>query len=112
MVKIDISDVEAMAKQAIMAINTLPKRMEVAVKAGAAFERSHKSYHDQTGNLRSHTKGFLSIDRKDEVVATLEMAEDYASYVKRRGLSAIDEASKNTELAIANAMRDIEKASQ
>lgn len=103
------SETLAATRDAEDEFSELARRMLAAVNVGAAFEKAHKTYTDRTGNLKRNTRGRIDQNRRDTVVVDLEMAEDYASYVKKRGLSAFDDAVNRTNQAIADEMDSIGK---
>ena len=107
-VKVNNTETERAAERArLELLGVLPDRMLNAVRQGAEYEKSRKTYQDRTGKLRSSTVGRMDNSNANNAQVTLEMGEEYASYVNRMGFSAIDEAAKATSDAIADAIEDI-----
>jgi len=100
-VKVDNSGTRRVVERArLELLGNLPARMLNAVKQGAEYERQHKTYQDRTGDLRSSTVGEMDRSTANNVQVRLEMGEEYASYVAKRGFSAIKEAARATGEAI------------
>jgi hypothetical protein len=107
-IELDISEVIEAEANAVKEMDRVHKVMSSAVQIGAQFERDHKTYQNRTGDLQRGTRGKLDRNSKEEVVAELIMNTDYASYVKARGFSSIDEASRRTAAQISEGLKDIE----
>lgn len=99
-VTVNNHDTLAAARDAEEELKNLPQRMLNAARMGAEYEKANKTYEDRTGNLRKHTVGRLVRRGLNEVVAEIEMGEEYASYVRARGFSAFNEAVKLTRQTI------------
>lgn len=100
-VRVDNSEtVRAAERAAFELLGVLPGRMLNAVKMGAEYELQEKTYQDRTGDLRKSTQGKMDRSSANDVSVRLEMGEEYASYVRRRGYSAIAEAAARTDRQI------------
>jgi len=106
-----------MEKRGKDALRTLDREMLRAVKNGATYERRFKTYTNRTGNLLRSTQGYAVTDAafgdaSSSTTYILEMGEEYASFVDARGYSAIREAARETENAIAVAVAKAEAAAR
>ncbi len=108
-VSVDISDALEASRVADEEFLALPRRMASVVKVAAAFELGVKSYVDRTGNARRSTKGYIDRTSVSETVAVLEAGAEYASYLRDRGFSHIDDAGRAAEAAMGDLVADIER---
>lgn len=107
--ELDISDVIELERRAKDELATIPRVMKSILDVAALEERSSHEYNNQSGDLQRSTRARIDQSGRDETVVELEMAEDYASYVVKAGLSNIEEEAKLAENGIEivlNAMAD------
>lgn len=78
----------------------LPRLMEAEVKLGAVEELTTKTYQDRTRNARKSTKGYINRRGANEVEVVLEAGAEYASFLRGRGFSNIDEVARDTAAGI------------
>lgn len=97
---IDITDVIDAEDDAREALSRIPRAMEGAVRLGAEFAKSAKRYQDRTGTLSRMTRGRTDRSSRNETSVELESATEYAEYVRRRGLMAIDSGAARTDREI------------
>ena len=99
------SDAEELAKRAEQEMSLVPHRVFDAMNDGAKFLRSFDAYTDRSGDLRAHTTAEITTKSNDSVQVDLKMAEQYASYVVKRGFSKWDwlipELSRELNKALA-----------
>ncbi len=92
-VNVDLSEIVVLGTRANAEVDELPQELLRCVEMGAAFERHQHEYQNQTGDLEKSTKAVIDQTSRSRAQVTLEMGMDYASYVKRRGLSEVESAS-------------------
>lgn len=72
------------------------------LQRAATEERDTHTYQNQTGHAQQGTKASVVSEGADEFVATLEMGEEYSSYLAARGYSNFDKIA-------AKATREVER---
>jgi hypothetical protein len=103
--KLEVTDETPLfSAEAAAKLARLPKVVEGVVKLGAAYERQHHEYRNQTGNLQRSTEGKLIRRSQAEIRAELVMRAPYASYVVRKGLSEIQTAATNVEAELGDVL--------
>lgn len=88
---VDASDVHTFTRKSLRAFDRMPGDVFGFVEAGAKILVQTDPYQNRTGDLRAST---LAINYSDDVDAwefSLNMETEYASYVRDRGFSRIDE---------------------
>lgn len=76
--------------------------MQEILERAASEERNTHAYQNQTGHLQQSTAMHVVSESDDEFRATLEMGEEYASYVVKRGYSRFDEIAKAATREVAS----------
>lgn len=107
LMSLDISGLLKQIEEAKKLIDAVPKTMTNIAKLGAQYERQHHAYQNRTGNLQRSTKGLSVRSSRTNTTVQLEAGAPYASYVRARGLMAIDDAAKRTEAAIQDYLSDL-----
>jgi hypothetical protein len=67
--------------------------LEILQRA-ASEERNTHTYQNQTGHAEQGTAAHVVSESTDEFKATLEMGEEYSSYLVKRGYSNFDKIAK------------------
>jgi phosphoserine phosphatase len=79
----------------------------------ATEERDTHAYQNQTGHAQQGTKAAVVSEGSDEFKATLEMAEEYSSYLVDRGFSRFDKiavrATREVERLVAKVGKRFER---
>jgi hypothetical protein len=83
----DISEVIRGTAKASSLLQEWPKTVEHRLREAAMTERLTHKYKNQTGHLNNSTEAGVISVTANETVIDLEMGEDYASYVVKRGKS-------------------------
>ncbi len=68
--------------------------IEEILQRAANEERATHAYQNQTGHAQQGTKSSVVSESDNEFLATLEMGEEYSSYLIARGYSNFDEIAK------------------
>jgi hypothetical protein len=105
-IEIDISEVLDVEARAVAEMRLVPKIMRGIADVAASNERAQHDYKNRTGDLQKSTKGVTDLDGLDQAMVSLEMGEDYASFVVRRGLSEIEAQSRIADRAIEIAFEE------
>lgn len=90
---VDASAVHAERRQAERWFRLMPGRMLRLLAFAAQFERDTHPYTNRTGRLEHTTRGYVAVATDTDTVGCLEMFMPYASFVRCRGYSHIDEAA-------------------
>lgn len=90
----DVSEVHALFRAADKELNMIPEIMLEAVKNRAAFERRTHVWNNITGLLEKNTRGQMVSRDADPVTVELVMEREYASYVRDRGRTNIDDRAE------------------
>jgi hypothetical protein len=92
MFSLDISDVLATEAEAIESLEVRqPIGMKNVLDLAAHEAVAQRGYVNRTGNLSESTFASEPVDGGDEVAIDLAAREEYASFVDKMGLMAIDE---------------------
>lgn len=81
---------------------SIPRIMLAEVRLGAVEELKTKTYQDRTRNARESTRGRQERTSGAETVVSLDAGAEYASYLRARGFSSIDDVARETGEAIAD----------
>lgn len=103
-VSVDNSETVRRCEEMQKRFQQLPIDLQNAARLGAQYEKQNKTYTDRTGRLKQSTIGKLISRRLGFIEGYVEMGMPYASYVKRRGFSAFDDAVARTRQAIRDAL--------
>lgn len=109
MIDLDIDDVFEFHDRVSEEFRQIPKMLRQAVRFGAQYERDNHEYKNRTRNLQRNTKGVIDESSRHEVVASITMGTEYASYVVNRGLSEIEDAAAHTEQILDGAFEALEE---
>lgn len=86
-VTVDISGVQKATKKASADLGEFVKGMEYELEKAALTERLTHKYQNQTGHLQNSTGAGVVSETDNEIHIDLEMTEEYASYIIKRGFS-------------------------
>jgi hypothetical protein len=100
MFEVDISEVIELEALARAELQSVPRVMKAVLDVAALEERRSHEYRNRTGNLQRSTQARIDSRSADGASVELEMGEDYASYVVRKGLSHIEEEAHMAERGI------------
>ncbi len=96
-VLVDISDIIAGTTKAKSLLQQWPDTVEHRLREAAMTERLTHKYKNQTGHLNNSTEAGVVSVTDNEVIIDLEMGEQYASYVAKRGLSNFEKLAVRAE---------------
>ena len=92
-VKVDISEVTAITKRANEVFEEMPRAVLSFIQEGAETLVASDPYQDRTTNLRNSTEAQIFDDSVDSWEFDLAMDQPYASYVRDKGFSFIDDVA-------------------
>lgn len=67
------------------------------LQRAASEERNTHAYRNQTGHAEQGTAAHVVSESADGFIATLEMGEEYSSYLVKRGYSNFDKIAKKAK---------------
>lgn len=94
------SNIAALAKEAELWLGegrALNHGILEILQRAANEERNTHRYQNQTGHLQQSTAAHVVSEDSDSFTATLEMGEEYASYVVKRKYSDFDKIAKRAK---------------
>lgn len=94
------SDIATLAKEAELWFGDgrgLNNGIAEILQRAASEERNTHAYQNQTGHLQQSTAMHIVSEDSDSFTATLEMGEEYASFVVKRGYSRFDKIAKKAK---------------
>lgn len=96
-VKVDISDVLRGTAVAVRELEAWPNTLETVLRRAAEQERSTHKYRNQTGHAEEGTKAALVEQTDNRIEIELTMAEQYSSYLAKRGFSKFPQIATKAE---------------
>ena len=96
-VSVDISEVIRGARIAHDELTAWPHTLEHRLREAAMTERLTHRYRNQTGHLNNSTEAGVISVTDNETIIDLEMGEDYASHVVKRGFSKFPQHAARAE---------------
>lgn len=79
------------------------------LERAATEERDTHTYQNQTGHAQQGTKAAVVSEGDNEFVATLEMGEEYSSYLVARGYSRFDKIAEKATRAVDRFVAKVDK---
>mgnify|MGYP001564906742 CR=1 FL=1 len=96
-VTVDISAILRGTRIATSELQTWPVTLEHRLREAAMQERFTHAYRNQTGHLNNSTEAGVISVTANETIIDLEMGEDYATHIVRRGLSKFPQIAARAE---------------
>lgn len=101
-----------MARRAELAFSPggyLNHGIEEILQRAANEERATHDYQNQTGHLQQSTAERVIEETDSNIVVHLEMGEEYASFVVKRGYSRFDEIAKKATREVDRHVKSVDK---
>ncbi len=87
---LDISEVRRLTSQAERSLARAPGEMKRILDRAARAALADKTYQDRSRNLRESTAVGEVLEAGDQAAVVFGAAEEYASFVERRGFSDVE----------------------
>lgn len=90
MLRVDATGSTRLKQEILRRLKEIPQIMKTIADSAAANERAQHEYRNRTGNLERSTRAKIESWSLKDTRVVLEMAQPYAIYIRRMGLTQID----------------------